>query len=203
MEAKAEISTSFDRELCSKIESLEEEKCALKDQLATLAGDLQMRTLELELSISTAEAASKQHLDNIKRVTKLEAECCQLRADARKSSLAHEQKLISNSHYAESVTDSQSDAGEEFLSLDNEQTNARHVTTSMEIHLMDDFLKMEKLVALPEIADHGSSSIEHGDDLDHTSTGESSSRKELESIRLHMTELEEMVEKIVFKFHGI
>ncbi|WOL16059.1 hypothetical protein Cni_G24841 [Canna indica] len=216
MEAKAEISTSFDRELCSKIESLEEEKCALKDQLATLAGDLQLRTLELELITSTAEAASKQHLNNIKRVTKLEAECCQLRADARKSSLAHEQKLISNSHYAESVIDSQSDAGEEFLSLDNgqsysdswssiliaeldkfrkEKANARHVTTSMEIHLMDDFLEMEKLVALPE-TDHGSSSIVHDDDLDHTSTGESSSRKELESIRLHMIELEEMVEKM-------
>ncbi|WOL00552.1 hypothetical protein Cni_G09265 [Canna indica] len=48
---------------------------------------------------------------------------------------------------------------------------------------------------IPE-TNHDSSSIEHGDDLDHTSTGESSSRKEVESIRLHMTELEEMVEKM-------
>ncbi|THU67725.1 hypothetical protein C4D60_Mb05t27740 [Musa balbisiana] len=216
LEAKAEITTSVDHQLCSKVDILEEEKSALKVELDTLTRDLQMRTLELELSARVAETASKQHLDSIKKLAKLEAECRRLRATARKSSLANEQKLLSSSHYSESVTDSQSDAGEQLLSLDNEQScsdswasaliaeldqfknekaNATSVTASAEIDLMNDFLEMERLVALPE-DDHGSSSIEHDNGSDHTFNRGSSSRKELDTIRLRMVELEEPVEKM-------
>ncbi|RWW88872.1 hypothetical protein BHE74_00002236 [Ensete ventricosum] len=216
LEAKAEITTSVDHQLCSKVDILEEEKSALKVELDALTRDLQMRTLELELSTRVAETASKQHLDSIRKLAKLEAECRRLRATARKSSLANEQKLLSSSHYSESITDSQSDAGERLLSLDNEpscsdswasaliveldqfkneKANAIRVTTSVEIDLMNDFLEMERLVTLPE-DDHGSSSIEHDDGLDHTFNIGGSSRKELDAIRLHMVELEETVEKM-------
>ncbi|URE03085.1 hypothetical protein MUK42_19236 [Musa troglodytarum] len=216
LEAKDEITTSVDHQLCSKVDILKEEKSALKIELDTLTRDLQMRTLELELSTRVAETASKQHLDSIKKLAKLEAECRRLRAAARKSLLANEQKLLTCSHCSESVTDSQSDAGEQLLSLDNEQScsdswasaliaeldqfknakaNATSVTTSAEIGLMNDFLEMERLVALPE-DDHGSSSIEHDDGLDHTFNRDGSSRKEFETIHLHMVGLEETVEKM-------
>ncbi|URD81382.1 hypothetical protein MUK42_05098 [Musa troglodytarum] len=216
MEAKAETTTSFDYRLRTKIEILEEENSALKVELDTLIGNLQMRTVELELSTRTAEAASKQHLDSIKKVARLEAECRRLRAAARKLSLANEHKVISSSHYVESVTDSQSDAGEQLLSLENEQScsdswasaliteldqfkmeksSMKCLATSVEIDLMDDFLEMERLVALPE-ADHGNSSTEHDDDLDHASTRDSYSRTQLDAVHLHMAELQERVEKM-------
>ncbi|WOL03547.1 filament-like plant protein 3 isoform X2 [Canna indica] len=218
LEAKAEFIASFDRDFISEIEALKEENSGLKFMLFTLTNDLQTRALELELSTRSAETASKQHLDSIKKVARLDAECRKLRAAARKSSLANEHKLISNSHYADSVTDSQSDAGEKLLSLDNEQScsdswasaliveldqlkekdNTRNNTTSVEIGLMDDFLEMERLVALPE-ADHGSSSIEHDADSDHTVSRDGSSRKELETVRLRMTELEELIEKMKYE----
>ncbi|RWW50339.1 hypothetical protein BHE74_00043420 [Ensete ventricosum] len=216
MEAKAETTTSFDHRLRTKIEILEEENSALKVGIDTLTGNLQMRTIELELSTRTAEAASKQHLDSIKKLARLEAECRRLRAAARKLSLANEHKVISNSHYVESLTDSQSDGGEQLLSLDNEQScsdswasaliteldqfkmeksSMKCFTTSVEIDLMDDFLEMERLVASPE-ADHGNSSIEHDDDVDHASNRDSCSRKQLDTVRLHMAELQERVEKM-------
>ncbi|THU57059.1 hypothetical protein C4D60_Mb11t23770 [Musa balbisiana] len=216
MEAKAETTTSFDYRLRTKIEILEEENSALKVELDTLTGNLQMQTIEVELSTRTAEAASKQHLDSIKKVARLEAECRRLRAAARKLSLANEHKVISNSYYVESVTDSQSDAGEQLLSLDNEQScsdswasaliteldqfkmeksSMKCFATSVEIDLMDDFLEMERLVALPE-ADHGNSSTEHDDDLDHASNRDSCSRKQLDTVHLRMGELQERVEKM-------
>ncbi|KAG6525629.1 hypothetical protein ZIOFF_015591 [Zingiber officinale] len=214
LQAKAEISTSLDRELHLKIESLEKEKILLEEEVTTLQKDLQMQILDLELSARTAETASKQHLDSIKKVAKLEVECRRLLAAARKSSLTDEQKLITNSHYAESVTDSQSNAGELLLSLDNEQScsdswtstlmaeldmsknekvNMRNLTTSNEIELMDDFLEMEKLAGLPD-SDRRNSYIAHADSLDTTVNADCSSRKEYVTVCAHKPELKEMVE---------
>ncbi|XP_074590638.1 uncharacterized protein LOC141846498 isoform X2 [Curcuma longa] len=214
LEAKAEISTSLDRELHLKIESLEKEKFFLEEEVMSLQKDLQMQTLDLELSARTAETASKQHLDSIKKIAKLEVEYRRLQATTRKSSMTNEQKLISNSHYTESVTDCQSNAGELLLSLDNEQScsdsrtstlmaeldmsqnekvNMRNLTTSNEIELMDDFLEMEKLAGLPD-SDHANSDIAHADSLDTTVNADGSSRKEYETIYAHKPELKEMVE---------
>ncbi|URD72354.1 hypothetical protein MUK42_10089 [Musa troglodytarum] len=216
LQAKAEITTSFDHELHSTIKALKEENFSLKAEIATLTQDLQIRTSELEISTRTAETASKQHLSSIKKVGKLESECRRLQAAARKSLLANGHNLISNSHYVESVTDSQSDAGERLLNLDIEQScsdswasilimeldqfrkekaNVRSLTNSVEIDLMDDFLEMERLVALPE-DDHVSDSIEHDADSEHSVSRNSSSRKELQTICLHIAELEEMIEKM-------
>ncbi|XP_064992560.1 filament-like plant protein [Musa acuminata AAA Group] len=216
LQAKAEITTSFDHELHSTIKALKEENFSLKAEIATLAQDLQIRASELEFSTRTAETASKQHLSSIKKVAKLESECRRLQAAARKSLLANEHSLISNSHYVESVTDSQSDAGKQLLNLDIEQScsdswasalimdldqfrkekaNVRNLTNSVEIDLMDDFLEMERLVALPE-GDHVSDNIEHDADLEHSVSRNRSSRKEVQTIRLHIAELEEMIEKM-------
>lgn len=219
MEAKVETPTSFDHDLCSEVEDLKKENSALKADLATLTENLHMRTLEFELSTRTAETSSKQHLDSIKKLARLEAECHKLRAAARKLSSANEHKFISTLQYVESVTDNQSDAGERLLSLDHEQScsdswasaliseldqfkkekdSPRSLNTAVEIGLMDDFLEMERLVALPEV-DHGSYSTENDADSDHTVTRKHSSRNKLEDVHLHITELEETIEKMNFE----
>ncbi|KAG6512944.1 filament-like plant protein 3 [Zingiber officinale] len=216
MEAKIETSTSFEYDLCSEIEDLKKENSVLKADLATLTENLHMRTLELELITRTAETSSKQHLDSIKKLARLEAECHKLRAAAHKLSSANKHKFISTSQYVESVTDSQSDAGERQLSLDHEQSGSdscasaliseldqfnkekdspRSLNTAVEIGLMDDFLEMERLVALPEV-DHGSYSPDNDADSDRTVTRQHSSRNELEAVHLHITELEETIEKM-------
>ncbi|RZR94722.1 hypothetical protein BHM03_00023469 [Ensete ventricosum] len=217
LQVKAEITTSFDRELHSTIKALKEENFSLKAEIATLTHDLQIRASELEFSTRTAETASKQHLSSIKKVAKLESECRRLQAAARKSLLANEHNLISNSQYVESVTDSQSDAGERLLNLDIEQScsdswasapimeldqfrkekaHVRSLTNSVEIDLMDDFLEMERLVALPE-GDHVSDSIERDADSEH-----SKNRLEfqLESALAESANLQERVNLLDRKF---
>ncbi|XP_074563584.1 uncharacterized protein LOC141820200 [Curcuma longa] len=216
MEVKTEISNSINLDLQSKIEILIKENSSLKADLVTLTEDLHTKTLEWELSTRTAEIASKQHLDSIKKLARLEAECHKLRIAASKLSTANEHIFSPNSQYVESVTDSQSDAGEWLLSINHEQIcsdsraptlifelnqfrkgkdGPRNLKSSVEISLMDDFIEMEKLVALPEI-DHGNSSVEHDACSDLTVSVDSTSRKELEAVNLHVSELEKMIEKM-------
>lgn len=214
MEVKTEISNSINQDLQSKIEILTKENSSLKTDLVTLTKDLHMKTLELELSTITAETASKQHLDSIKKLARLEAECHKLRIAARKLSIANEHTFSPNSQYVESVTDSQSDAGESLLIINHEQIcsnsraptllfelnqfrkgkdSSRNLKSSVEISLMDDFIEMERLVALPEI-DHGNSSIEHDACSDLTVSVDNTSKKELEAVNLDVSELEKMIE---------
>ncbi|KAG6526101.1 filament-like plant protein 3 [Zingiber officinale] len=216
MDVKTEISNSINLDLQSKIEILTKGNSSLKADLVTLTEDLHMKTLELELSTRTAETVSKQHLDSIKKMAKLEAECHKLRIAARKLPIANEHIFSPNSHYVESVTDSQSDAGERLLSINHEQIcsdsraptlsfelsqfrkgkdSPRNLESSVEISLMDDFIEMERLVALPEI-DHGNSSIEHDACSDLTVSVDSTSRKELEAVNLHVSELDKMIGKM-------
>ncbi|KAK1258476.1 hypothetical protein QJS04_geneDACA017264 [Acorus gramineus] len=186
--AKAEASSASG--LGSKLEAMERENLALKTELLTRSEELKIRTLEIDLSTRAAETASKQHLESIKKVAKLESECRRLKAVARRTSLssANEYKpSVASSFYVDSLTDSQSDSGERLLSVDNdirkmggseindadpsgsdswasaliaeldqfknEKSIGRTVTaSSMDINLMDDFLEMEKLAAMPEIS---------------------------------------------------
>ncbi|XP_010909893.3 uncharacterized protein, partial [Elaeis guineensis] len=213
LEAKAEASTPIYHDLCGKLDALEKENVALKDELLARSELLQMLTLERELSTRAAETASKLHLESTKKVARLEAECRKMKAVARRSSLTNEHKPASRSGYVESVTDGQSDGGERLLGLDNEpscsdswasaliaeldqfkneKSSARNLSPSAEIDSMDDFLEMERLAALPE-ADHGSS-IEA--ESDHTVPRDSSSKGEVQAVRQEMAELEEKVAKL-------
>ncbi|KAA8546410.1 hypothetical protein F0562_002851 [Nyssa sinensis] len=111
--AKAESPTSVDTDLCIKLEFLEKENSTLKLELILQSKELEIRTIERDLSTQAAETASKQHLESIKKAAKLEAEHRRLQAMSRKSSTVNDQKSIAaSSLYVGSLTDSQSDNGE-------------------------------------------------------------------------------------------
>ncbi|KAI6689408.1 hypothetical protein NL676_026236 [Syzygium grande] len=204
--------------LHQKLELLERENSSLRRELQQQNEELEIRTIERDLSTQAAEAASKQHLESIKRVAKLEAECRKLRIMATKSSPGADNKsATASSIYVESLTDSQSDSGDrlnlvEMSNVETEKSElGRYDTwalvqiaefnqfkgekgvnkTSFEIDLMDDFLEMERLAALPEVSREGSElvpkeSVDAGSCL----------REELDVALNHTAELERKLEKL-------
>lgn len=108
-----------DPNILLKLETLEKENSALKFDLTVQSEELEIRTIERDLSTQAAEAASKQQLESIKRVAKLEAECRKLQSLARKSPSVNDHKAVSiSSFYGDSLTDSQSDSAEKINALD-------------------------------------------------------------------------------------
>lgn len=215
LERKNAEASAFNTGLQSKLEAAEKENSILKVELLTLSEDLQLQMLERDLSTRAAETASKQHLESIKKVARLEAECLRLRAGARKTPSDH--KLNSYSGYVESLTDSQSDSGERLLAVDNEQScsdswasaliaeldqfkndkvNVKNfAVSSAEIDLMDDFLEMERLAAILPDAECGSSSLDLEADSERAVTRDCQYKHELEPLQLQIKELAEKVEK--------
>uniref|UniRef100_A0A0R0G511 Filament-like plant protein n=1 Tax=Glycine max TaxID=3847 RepID=A0A0R0G511_SOYBN len=77
--------------------------------------------LQRDLSTQAAEAASRQHLESIKKVAKLKAECRRLKAMARKTLSANDHRSVAaSSVYVESFTDSMSDIGERQLVVESD-----------------------------------------------------------------------------------
>ncbi|KAK4426747.1 Filament-like plant protein 3 [Sesamum alatum] len=224
LHAQLQSATDADKtmlaETRSKLEAAEKENSILKLKLLSTAEELELRTSERDLSTQAAESASKQHLDSIKRMAKLEAECRRLKALARKGTLANDQRSgTASSFYVESFTDSQSDSAERALVIENdgcksvdsepchpdswasalatetghfkhERTLGRSlIVPSVEIDLMDDFLEMEKLAALPE-TNSGSNPTARVDDR------EASLQDELEAMISRTTELENKLKMI-------
>ncbi|OMP06548.1 hypothetical protein COLO4_08076 [Corchorus olitorius] len=110
---KSNFKPHFSPDLSHKIEALEKENSALKLELSSQLEEFEVRTLERDLSTQAAETASKQLLESIKKVAKLEADCRRLKAIACKSSLVNDHKSpAASSIYVESFTDSHSDSGE-------------------------------------------------------------------------------------------
>ncbi|XVE95484.1 hypothetical protein REPUB_Repub02eG0101500 [Reevesia pubescens] len=110
---KSEPSPRFSPDIRHKIEVLEKENSALKLELSSQLEEMEIRTIERDLSTQAAETSSKQHLESIKKVAKLEAECRRLKAIACKPSLVNGHKSpAASSIYVDSLTDSQSDSGE-------------------------------------------------------------------------------------------
>lgn len=127
---KAEMPTSTDPDILVSLKCLEKENTALKSELHSCSEVLEIRTIERELSIQAAETASKQQLESIKKVTKLEAECRKLQAMARKSSPFNDQRSSAvSSFYVDSVTDSQSDSGERLNTVDNDALKMSRLET--------------------------------------------------------------------------
>lgn len=217
LEAKRSEATISDvHDFQFKLQALEKENSTLKAELLATFDNLQMKTLESELSAQAAETASKQHLDSIRKVAKLEAECRRLRASVKKSSPFKDNKLLPNSICVESLTDSQSDSGERLFGVDNELSrsdswasaliaeldqfkNDKVPTTnhasSVEIDLMDDFLVMERLASLPE-ANHVRSGSEIDAHTDLVVAKEHSSRAEFEALQCKMGALEDKYNKM-------
>ncbi|KAL3026409.1 hypothetical protein AAZX31_04G229700 [Glycine max] len=175
--SNASSHSSIEFDMIQKVEYLENENMALKHELKAQSEKLELRTIERDLSTQTAEMASKQHLESINKVAKLEAECRRLKSMACRAS------ITSSSFCAESFKDGQSESGE--------RTNATEIDTtrksgseldmcelscsdswasaliaepdqfknkkykqipsgSVNIDLMDDFLEMERLASLPD-----------------------------------------------------
>ncbi|XP_010243856.1 PREDICTED: filament-like plant protein [Nelumbo nucifera] len=225
----AKLEAASDSGIQLKLEAAEKENAALKLQLLARIEELEIRTLERDLSTQTAESASKQHLESIKKVARLEAECRRLRAISRKAALANDHKSVAaSSIYVESLTDSQSDSGERLLGVETDTRKisslelndcepscsdswasaliaeldqfkqdkaiGRNLTTSsVEIDLMDDFLEMERLAALPETESGRPEPVAASDQID---SGQNSIKAELEAMIHRTAELEEKLEKM-------
>ncbi|KAL2504683.1 Filament-like plant protein 3 [Abeliophyllum distichum] len=206
-----------------KLETMEKENSILKHELHSQAEELKLMTCERDLSTRAAEAASKQHLDSIKKTVKLEAECRRLKAVALKASPANYLPSVTSSTvYVESFADSQSDSGDRLLVNEKEncKTNGleqvdcgffhpesqvlvaeldqfknerplgrNQMVSSVEIDLMDDFLEMERLAALPET--ESGSRPETG-----ARGGEQPLKAELQTLITRTAELEEKLEKV-------
>ncbi|KAL0741304.1 hypothetical protein Bca4012_082817 [Brassica carinata] len=70
--------------LVSSLESKEKENVSLRYEVRVLEKELELRNEEREFSRRTAEASHKLHLENVKKVAKLEQECQRLRVLVRK-----------------------------------------------------------------------------------------------------------------------
>lgn len=78
-QAEAEIEV-----LKSNIESCQKEINSMKYELHIVTKELEIRNEEKNMSVRSAEVANKQHLEGVKKITKLEAECQRLRGLVRK-----------------------------------------------------------------------------------------------------------------------
>ncbi|OIV97596.1 hypothetical protein TanjilG_12353 [Lupinus angustifolius] len=70
--------------LKSNIDSCVRENNSLKYELHVASKELEIRNEEKNMSIRSAEASNKQHMEGVKKITKLEAECQRLRGLVRK-----------------------------------------------------------------------------------------------------------------------
>ncbi|KAM7517249.1 hypothetical protein LguiA_006832 [Lonicera macranthoides] len=70
--------------LKSNIESCEREINSHKYELHIVSKELEIRNEEKNMSVRSADAANKQHLEGVKKIAKLEAECQRLRGLVRK-----------------------------------------------------------------------------------------------------------------------
>ncbi|KAI4307270.1 hypothetical protein L6164_030474 [Bauhinia variegata] len=112
-------SRSPDLDLCQKAKQLQKENMTLKHELIAQSEELEIMTIERDLSTQAAETASKQHLETIKKVAKLEAECRRLKILSCRASLVNDQKSVTaSSSCVEYLTDSQSDSGERPNAMD-------------------------------------------------------------------------------------
>ncbi|EYU35715.1 hypothetical protein MIMGU_mgv1a002949mg [Erythranthe guttata] len=130
-------------ELEAKIEAAERENSILHLKLLSKSEELKLSTNERDLSTHSAETASKQNLDSIRKVSKLESECRRLKAEACRGS------VTASSVYVESFADSQSD--NDSCKMSGVLGRSSLIVPSVEIDLMDDFLEMERLASLPDI----------------------------------------------------
>ena len=83
IESKRIIESKFE-DLAVKLESSERSNSSLRYEVCMLQKQLEIRSEERKFSLKSADAAHKQHLENVKKITKLESECQRLRSMVRK-----------------------------------------------------------------------------------------------------------------------
>lgn len=189
------VAASKSEELSQMAESVAKENVMLRHELLARCEELEIRTIERDLSTQAAETASKQQLDSIKKVAKLEAECRKLRMLAKSSALFNDHRS----------TDSHSDGGERMdvscseswaSSTLIEKRSLQGTSSSIEIDLMGDFLEMERLVALPETPDGNGKSGPESVTEEAVVHAESSLAAEIEVLTCRTKQLEEDLEKL-------
>ncbi|KAJ1405018.1 Filament-like plant protein [Sesbania bispinosa] len=229
--AKADAAVSIRYELHQRLEAVEKENLGLKLELQSRLEELEFRIVERDLSTQAAETASKQHLESVKKVAKLEAECRRLKAMTRKTSSVNDHRsLTASSVYVESFTDSMSDSGERLLAVESDMrklggwemnecepsrsdscssalvmeldqfknekaTGKKHMVPSTEINLMDDFLEMEMLAALPDTGS-GSPFVRGGVASDQSNVGHGIMEAEMKAMIQKNAELEKRLKKM-------
>ncbi|TKY60469.1 Filament plant protein 3 [Spatholobus suberectus] len=229
--AKADAAALIRFDLHQKLEAVQKENSSLKNELQSRLEELEFRIVERDLSAQAAETASKQHLESVKKVARLEAECRRLKATTRKTfSVNDHRSLTASSVYVESFTDSMSDSGERLLAVESDMrklggwemnecelsrfdscssslvmeldqfknekaTGKNHMVPSTEINLMDDFLEMEKLAALPE-TESGSNFVREGIASDQSNVGLGTMEAEVEAMIQKNAELEKKLGKM-------
>ncbi|KAL0360569.1 UNVERIFIED_CONTAM: Filament-like plant protein 4 [Sesamum radiatum] len=82
-EEKTQAEAEIER-LKSNIESCEKDVNSLKYELHIARKEVEIRNEEKNMSVRSAEVANKQHLEGVKKIAKLEAECQRLRGLVRK-----------------------------------------------------------------------------------------------------------------------
>ncbi|CAN6284947.1 unnamed protein product [Urochloa humidicola] len=82
-EEKAQAETEIEV-LKSTIQSGEREINSLKYELHVVSKELEIRNEEKNMSVRSADVATKQHQEDVKKISKLEAECQRLRGLVRK-----------------------------------------------------------------------------------------------------------------------
>ncbi|KAK5843590.1 Filament-like plant protein 7 [Gossypium arboreum] len=70
--------------LMARLQSMEKDNAALRYEVRVLEKEVEIRNEEREFNRRTAEATSKQRLENVKKIAKLESECQRLRLLVRK-----------------------------------------------------------------------------------------------------------------------
>ncbi|KAF3495827.1 hypothetical protein DY000_02057148 [Brassica cretica] len=98
--------------LVSSLESKEKENVTLRYEVRVVEKELELRNEEREFSRRTAEASHKLHLENVKKVAKLEQECQRLRVLVRKrlpgpaalSKMRHEVEMLGSRRSSNSTT---------------------------------------------------------------------------------------------------
>jgi chromosome segregation ATPase len=203
--SKADAAASIRSDLHRRLETAEKENLSLQLELQSRLEELEFRIAERDLSSQAAETASKQNLESIKKIAKLEAECRRLKAMTRKTFNVNDNKsLTTSSFYIESFADSMSDGGEmneyepscsdscssalisELDQFKNKKTTGKnHIATTTEINLMDDFLEMERLAASPD-TERGS----------HYANGGRAMEAEVEAMIQKNAELKKKLERI-------
>ncbi|XP_010477428.1 PREDICTED: filament-like plant protein 2 [Camelina sativa] len=146
-------------EINKEAEAAKSEYMVLRREFLAQREELEIVMVERDLSTQAAETASKQHLGSIKKVAKLEAECRKLRSLAKSSLSSLSSNQSSDSHSdggREKLEGSCSDSWassaliSELYQFKSGDRSLHGTTLSTEVDLMDDFLEIERLVALPE-----------------------------------------------------
>ncbi|GJN13687.1 hypothetical protein PR202_gb00418 [Eleusine coracana subsp. coracana] len=186
LQEKLQIIEKENMDLKAKLQEIDKENMDLKAKLLVQSKDMKILLLERDLSNQAAETASKQHLESVKKIARVEAEC-------RSHSDNGEGMAVADNELRNSDSWTSALCAEVDQFKNGKDSSKTLVNNPVEIDIMDDFLEMEKLAALP-YSDHTSSSSET--DSEKAVTRDNSSKVQTEELKNQVTDLQEKFEAI-------